>query len=327
MQVEAAGQENAYVDTSSYEQLYKLYEDYFKLGIACQAMDHWNDPTAEIGNQEKEELINRMFNSMTFGNELKPAYNFDASSENLFKVDFAAEEMLEWAKENNMKVRGHVLVWHSQVDPSIFAIDYQAYADGKLTKSDTAKLDEECLVDREELLARLKRYIYGVLEYTYKNGYADVIYAWDVVNEAADENQYDGLRRSYWYQIIGPDYLYYAFLYAREAETLYAKQYASLYGLDADTDDLSSIQPKLFYNDYNEWFGSRSDAIIHFLTEEPWNENHEKVKSSVINPDGDGTIYGDGLLDGIGMQGHLDDTQNIEQYMICLLYTSPSPRD
>ena len=145
MQVEAAGQENAYVDTSSYEQLYKLYEDYFKLGIACQAMDHWNDPTAEIGNQEKEELINRMFNSMTFGNELKPAYNFDASSENLFKVDFAAEEMLEWAKENNMKVRGHVLVWHSQVDPSIFAIDYQAYADGKLTKSDTAKLDEECL--------------------------------------------------------------------------------------------------------------------------------------------------------------------------------------
>ena len=248
----------------------------------------------------------------------KPAYNFDASSENLFKVDFAAEEMLEWAKENNMKVRGHVLVWHSQVDPSIFAIDYQAYADGKLTKSDTAKLDEECLVDREELLARLKRYIYGVLEYTYKNGYADVIYAWDVVNEAADENQYDGLRRSYWYQIIGPDYLYYAFLYAREAETLYAKQYASLYGLDADTDDLSSIQPKLFYNDYNEWFGSRSDAIIHFLTEEPWNENHEKVKSSVINPDGDGTIYGDGLLDGIGMQGHLDDTQNIEQYMIAL---------
>ena len=83
-----------------------------------------------------------------------------------------------------------------------FAIDYQAYADGKLTKSDTAKLDEECLVDREELLARLKRHIYGVLEYTYKNGYADVIYAWDVVNEAADENQYDGFRA----QLLVSDY-------------------------------------------------------------------------------------------------------------------------
>ncbi|MGN0143321.1 MAG: endo-1,4-beta-xylanase [Roseburia sp.] len=318
MQVRAAGQNTAYVDTSGYELLDELYEDYFLLGAACQAIDHWNDPTAEIGNKDKEKLLSAQFNSMTFGNEFKPAYNFDSSSDTLFQVDFAAEELLNWAKENGMKVRGHVLVWHSQVDPSIFATDYQAYSDGKITRSDTAKLDEECLVDREELLERLKRYIYGVLEYTYQNGYADIIYAWDVVNEAADESQPDGLRRSYWYQIIGPDYLYYAFLYAREAETLYAKQYASLYGLDADKDDLSSIEPKLFYNDYNEWFGTRSDAIVRFLTEEPWNENHEKVTSDVINPEGDGTIYGDGLLDGIGMQGHLDDTQSIEQYMTAL---------
>lgn len=318
MQVRAAGQNTAYVDTSGYELLDELYEDYFLLGAACQAIDHWNDPTAEIGNKDKEKLLSAQFNSMTFGNEFKPAYNFDSSSDTLFQVDFAAEELLNWAKENGMKVRGHVLVWHSQVDPSIFATDYQAYSDGKITRSDTAKLDEECLVDREELLERLKRYIYGVMEYTYQNGYADIIYAWDVVNEAADESQPDGLRRSYWYQIIGPDYLYYAFLYAREAETLYAKQYASLYGLDADKDDLSSIEPKLFYNDYNEWFGTRSDAIVRFLTEEPWNENHEKVTSDVINPEGDGTIYGDGLLDGIGMQGHLDDTQSIEQYMTAL---------
>ena len=88
--------------------------------------------------------------------------------------------------------------------------------------------------------------------------------------------------------------------------------------MNPETDDLSSIQPKLFYNDYNEWVVSRSDAIVHFLTEEPWNENHEKVTSPVIHPDGDGTIYGDGLIDGIGMQGHLDDTQNIEQYMTAL---------
>lgn len=318
MQVMAEGRNSAYVDTSDYEQLDELYGDYFLMGAACQAIDHWNDPTAEIGNEDKEKLLSTQFNSMTFGNELKPAYNFDPSSKNLFKVDFAAEEMLDWAKENGMKVRGHVLVWHSQVDPSIFAVDFQAYSDGKMTRSDTAKLDEACLVDREELLARLKQYIYGAMEYTYQNGYADIIYAWDVVNEAADENQLDGLRRSYWYQIIGPDYLYYAFLYAREAEMTYSHEYASLYGLNAETDDLSPIQPKLFYNDYNEWYDSRSDAIIHFLTEEAWNENHEKVTSPVINPNGDGTIYGDGLLDGIGLQGHLDDTQNIEKYMAAL---------
>ena len=194
-------------------------------------------------NQEKEELINRMFNSMTFGNELKPAYNFDASSENLFKVDFAAEEMLEWAKENNMKVRGHVLVWHSQVDPSIFAIDYQAYADGKLTKSDTAKLDEECLVDREELLARLKRYIYGVLEYTYKNGYADVIYAWDVVNEAIEDN--GAYRKTKFYEILGEEYIPLAFQYAHEADP------------DAE----------LYYNDYSMAQPGRREAVVKMVND------------------------------------------------------------
>lgn len=312
-----AGNEE-YADTSAYERLDDLYQDYFKFGVACEAIDHWNDFGKEIGNPAKEKLISTVFNSITCGNEMKPAYNFDPESENLFAVDPAAEEMMDFAVENDLKMRGHVLIWHSQVDPSIFAVDYKALSDGKQTFSDSAALDEECLVDRETLLARMKSYIYGMMEYTYKNGYAETIYAWDVVNEAADESNEDGLRRSYWYRIIGPDYLYYAFLYAREAETLYAKQYADLYGLDAEKDDLSVIMPKLFYNDYNEWFALRSDKIVEFLTKEKWNENHEKVNSDVIAPDGDGTIYGDGLLDGIGMQGHLNDTQNIDEYMTAL---------
>lgn len=301
-------------DIASYERLDELYGDYFKFGAACEAISHWNDGGKEIGNPKKEELLSTVFNSITCGNEMKPAYNFDAESESLFKIDPAATEMLEWAKANDMGMRGHTLLWHSQVDPSIFAKEYTALSNGKETKQDSAELDEECLVDRDELLRRMKTYIYGMMEYTYKEGYAKTIYAWDVVNEAADENQDDGLRRSYWYKIIGPDFLYYAFLYAREAETLYAAQYADLYGLNAESDDLSPIMPKLFYNDYNEWFDNKSDAIINFLTKEKWNENNAKVKSDVIKEDGDGTIYGDGLIDGIGMQGHLTDTQNIEQY-------------
>lgn len=305
-------------EPGSYEELDELYKNYFIMGTACEAIDHWNNKLAEIGNPDKEALISKMYQTITFGNEFKPAYNFNASSETLFKVNRAAKELLDWAKDNGMAVRGHTLLWHSQNNPSIFAKDFKAYSNGKLTTRDTDVLDEDCLVDREVLLERLKAYIYGVLEYTYQNGYADIIYAWDVVNEASDESQPDGLRRSYWYKIIGPDYLYYTFLYAREASALYSKHYASLYGLNPETDDLSSIQPKLFYNDYNEWFATRSNAIIRFLTEEAWNENHDKVSSPVINPDGDGTIYGDGLLDGIGMQGHLNDTQNIEQYMTAL---------
>ncbi len=305
-------------DIAGYEHLDELYGDYFKFGAACEAISHWNDRGKEIGNPAKEELLRTVFNSITCGNEMKPAYNFDADSDSLFKIDPAAEEMLEWAKANDMGMRGHTLLWHSQVDPSIFAKDFIALSGGKQTWTDSAQLDEECLVDREELLRRLKTYIYSMMEYTYKNGYAKTIYAWDVVNEAADENQDDGLRRSYWYKIIGQDFLYYAFLYAREAETIYAAQYADLYGLNAETDDLSAIMPKLFYNDYNEWFDNKSDAIVNFLTQEKWNENHAKVKSDVIKPDGDGTIYGDGLIDGIGMQGHLSDTQDIDQYMKAL---------
>ncbi len=315
--VEAA-QDDKYEDVSGYEHLDELYQDYFRFGAACEAISHWNDKNKEIGNPSKEELISTVFNSITCGNEMKPAYNFDPESESLVSFNAAAKEMLDWAVANDMGMRGHTLLWHSQVNPSIFAKDFEAYEDGKLTRSDSAKLDEECLVDRETLLARLKTYIYSVMEYTYQNGYARNIYAWDVVNEAADESNEDGLRWSYWYKIIGPDYLYYAFLYAREAETIYAKQYAAEYGLDAETDDLSEIMPKLFYNDYNEWFEDRSDKIVKFLTQDKWNENHAKVQSDVIAPDGDGTIYGDGLIDGIGMQGHLSDTQDIDQYMRAL---------
>ncbi|MCR5179160.1 MAG: endo-1,4-beta-xylanase [Lachnospiraceae bacterium] len=298
--------------------LKELFADDFKMGVAVQAIDHWNDPTAEIGNPDKEELIKREFNSMTFGNEWKPAYNFDSTSPTLYKTDPAAEELLTWAKKNGIPVRGHTLVWHSQCNPNIFAKDFKAVSNGSPTTDWNAKLDPDCLVDSSTLVKRLRTYIRGVMEYTYSAGFADTVYAFDVINEASEEKNADGLRESYYYQIIGPDFLYYCFLFAREAELDYAKEYAALYGLDAETDDLSSIMPKLFYNDYNEWFPARSAAIRRFISEDVYNEDQKLIKSDAIAKDGDGTIAGDGLIDGIGMQGHLDDTQNIDQYIRAL---------
>ena len=207
---EAAG----YYDYMSIESLKDIYADRFKMGIAVQAISHWGDQGAEIGNPDKEKFINNQFNSMTFGNEFKPAYNFDAEAEGLFTVDAAAEELLDWAKANNMPVRGHCLVWHSQVNPSIFAKDFQATSNGKVTTDYNATLDEDCLVSRDVLLQRLKTYIYSVIEYTYANGYAETIYAWDVVNEAIDEGKPEGYRQSYCYQIIVGEFHYYSFLYA-----------------------------------------------------------------------------------------------------------------
>ncbi len=308
----------AYVDTGGYEKLKDLYQDDFRIGVAVQAIDHWGDPTAEIGNEAKEKLIEESFNSMTFGNEFKPEYNFDPDSGTLFTVDPAAEELLCFARDHDIQVRGHVMVWHQQVSPAIFAKDFRPLSGGKETWRPTDELDEDCLVDRDTLIERLRKYIYGLTEYTYANGFGDVIYAWDVVNEAAEEAEPDGLRRSLWYRIIGPEFLYYSFLFAREAQIRYSEEYASLYGLDPEKDDLSSIRPLLFYNDYNEWFENRCTDIIRFLTEDAFNKDHQMVQSDILPDDGDGTIFGDGLLDGIGMQGHLKDTQNIDQYMKAL---------
>ena len=303
-----------YVDTSEYESLAEVYKDYFKVGAACEAISHWNQSNKEIGNPYKEAVLSRIFNSITSGNELKPAYNFSKTSDTLFKINRAGNEMLTWAKDNGVAMRFHVLLWHSQVNPNFFAKDFNATSKGVPTTSDTAELDEECLVDRETLINRMRSYIYGAIEYVYANGFAETIYAIDVVNEAVDESKDDGLRRSYWYRIIGPEFLYYAFLFAREAEVKYSKEYAADYGLDP-AGDLSSILPKLYYNDYNEWYPARVNVITDFVTNRPWNEGQKMITSSVIKAGGNGTLAGDGLIDGIGMQGHLSDNNNVAQYI------------
>ena len=72
---------------------------------------------------------------------------------------------------------------------------------------------------------------------------------------------------SYWYQIMGPDFMYYAFKYAREYSVKYAKEYAPLYGIDPEDEEaLKLIEPKLFYNDYNEFQEEKKNAIICLLT-------------------------------------------------------------
>ncbi|MCR5323898.1 MAG: endo-1,4-beta-xylanase [Lachnospiraceae bacterium] len=301
-----------YVETEDFVGLKDAYADYFKIGVAMPASGSWYHSEGA-----KTQSVLKIFNSMTTENEFKPDTNFNSSSATLYSAGTSGNAMLKFCDANGIKMRYHVLVWHSQINASIFGKDFKATSAGKATTNANSNLDEDCLVDRETLLERLKTYIYGAMEYVYSNGSADTVYAFDVVNEAVDEGKDDGLRRSYWYRIIGPDFLYFAFLYAREAEMTYAKQYAADYGLDPEG-DLSAITPKLFYNDYNEWFPARVNIIIDFTTKRVYNENQSVVKSFAIKEGGDGTMLGDGLIDGIGMQGHLSDTQNIDQYISAL---------
>ena len=92
-----------------------------------------------------------------------------------------------------MFVVGHVLLWHQQTPPWVFA--------GEGGKK----------ADCETLLARLQSHITAVV-----GRYRGRIGGWDVVNEALDE---DGtLRRTPWLEAIGEDYIAKAFEFAHAAD-------------------------------------------------------------------------------------------------------------
>ncbi len=148
-------------------------------------------------------LIIREFNTITAENAMKPGL-IHPEKDRYFWTD--TDTIVGFAKRNNMKMRGHTLCWHRQTADWLF-------------KDDAGKQ-----VGKEELLARLKDHITNVV-----GRYKGSIYAWDVVNEAIDDNEKIEFRSSLWYEICGEDYIAKAFQYAHEADP----------------------EAKLFYNDYN----------------------------------------------------------------------------
>lgn len=192
----------------------KVYEEYGMKAGTCIS-DH-------IITQSKfSEHIIENYNSVTMENDMKPDYtlNKDKSiATNDIVVEFSQKtlNMLEWAKNNNLAVRGHTLVWYSQTPQWIF---YEGF--------DTTK----SLVDRDTMLKRMESYIKQVFEQLESFGYLDLFYAYDVVNEGIMED--GSYRDCNWKQIIGDDYIWYAFYYA---------------------DKYAPETVKLYYNDYNEQF-------------------------------------------------------------------------
>lgn len=173
------------VKTIEHGDLLKLseeYEEHFLIGAAV-------NPKTLISHQQ---LLKQHFNSITAENEMK--FERLQPIEGQFQFE-AADQMLEFAKQNNMGVRGHTLVWHNQTPAWIF----EQRSGG--------------IVDRATLLERMKTHIDTVV-----TRYKGNIYAWDVVNEAISDSGNELLRSSKWLDIAGEQFIAKAFEYAHAAD-------------------------------------------------------------------------------------------------------------
>jgi endo-1,4-beta-xylanase len=159
------------------------YKDHFKIGVAV---------SPQALKTDEASLVLGHFNSMTAENAMKMGpihprpYTYNWAG---------ADSIAAFAKRNNMKLRGHCLVWHNQTPNWLF------------------KDSNENLVSKEVLLERMKDHITAVV-----TRYKGTIYAWDVVNEAISDKKDEFYRPSLFYQICGEEFIAKAFEYAHAAD-------------------------------------------------------------------------------------------------------------
>jgi endo-1,4-beta-xylanase len=194
--------------------LYQKYAGCFPIGAAVDSNSY----------STHAAILTRHFSSVTTENEMK----FDAlqPTEGSFTYT-AADRIVSFAQTNNMRVRGHALVWHRQNPAWVFSNGSGGDA------------------SRDVLLARMRNHISNVMRH-----FQGKVYAWDVVNEAmmndgryrsGDEAADD--QESSWYRILGESYIAEAFRAARSADPT----------------------AKLFYNDYHDHIPAKRDAIYNML--------------------------------------------------------------
>ena len=194
------------------------YADYFKIGVAVNQRN--------ISDEAQASLVMKEFNSITAENDMKPLLVHPEEGKWTWEE---ADKIADFCRKNGVKMRGHTLMWHSQMS------DWMFYD------------DDHNLVTKEVLFARMKEHITTVV-----NRYKDVAYCWDVFNEAISEGRPrfgrpdQPLRETLFYKICGDDeYIRRAFQYAHEADP----------------------NALLFYNDYNECDPRKRDHIYNMVKE------------------------------------------------------------
>lgn len=266
-----AAAEEKKLNSEDFESLYTLAEQYgFKMGACFSYSDlSRNKPFLQIAS--------RHFNSITCTNETK-AYsllNQNASrmaQDGMPRMNYAqADAMIKWAQENQVKVRGHVLVWDAYMSDWFFHERYDS---------------SKPYADRETVRVRMKSYIEQVITH-FEEKFPGVIYCWDVVNEAIGDNanEYSASDPRHlrtmrngapnpFLLYAGEDYVEYAFLCAR------------------DTVEQLGTDIRLFYNDYNLFQSGKRAAA---------KELAESINRYAQDEQGQNRK----LIDGIGMQGYI----------------------
>jgi endo-1,4-beta-xylanase len=196
------------INSDSTKGLKDYYKEFFPVGVAVA-------PNSLTGDEKV--LILKQFNSLTAENVMKPALIHP--EEKRYYWD-NADKIVNFAESNGMFIRGHTLCWHNQTAAWMFKDD----AGNRVTK--------------EVLLSRLRDHITQVV-----SRYKGKVSAWDVINEAVDDDDSIYLRETDWYKICGEEYIAKAFQWAHEADP------------DAE----------LFYNDYNTESPAKRDKIYRLL--------------------------------------------------------------
>ncbi|MCQ2600442.1 MAG: endo-1,4-beta-xylanase [Treponema sp.] len=280
-----------------------LAVEYGNFGLKCTGDKYtgtytedksWGTPS-EFYYSEVQQGVSKHANTITLGNELKPQFLlqwWDGDGSSQSKTTFTASNgktievpdklngealiyaTLNAAKKAGVKMRGHVLTWHSQTPEGFFTENYKPVYD-EHTKAITNFVSKEVMTARHEWY--IKTVLDCVAQWEKANGFAGketgnhLIWAWDVVNEAMaddagttytgtnqnwlrgstsqtkDKSPTDYPQGSRWYQIYG-----------NEEFIINAFRFANAYA-PADV--------KLCYNDYNEYVdfvdGYKTSAIEH----------------------------------------------------------------
>ena len=211
------------------------YKEYFTVGVAVNMRN--------VSNPDQIALIKQNYNSMTAENDMKPGSL--QPREGQFNWG-NADKIANFCRENGIKLRGHCLCWHAQ------------FADWMFEGENGEPASKELFYER------LRTHIHAVV-----NRYKDIVYAWDVVNEAIVDGPYldqqgnkrNPYRNSRHYRLCGEEFIAKAFEFAREADP----------------------NALLFYNDYNAADPAKRDRIYEMV---------KQMKEAGVP------------IDGIGMQGH-----------------------